>query len=137
MYSGLKTLLYALSVIWAIASVVLVFAADWAVSLAPANLGLPNVALIGFFLRGIGVVGLAIAYLLCVTARDPVRYVAVIDTLVFILIASGALLAYALGAMHISQYFPANYVLMRIVLGVILAIVLIWLRPKAPRATTP
>ena len=130
-YKGLTTLLYALAVLEAIAGLVLIFGSHWALSMAPANLGLQDTAFVTVFMKALGIVAIAIGYLLCVTARDPARYVAVIDTLVFMLIASAILIAYALVGMHIGQYFPAGYIVARIVIQIILAIVLIAMRPKA------
>jgi hypothetical protein len=130
-YKGLSTLLYALSVIEAIGSLVLIFGSNWVLSMAPANLTPPDHSFVTIFMKGIGIFALGVAYLLCVTARDPARHVAVIDTLVFFLIASAALIWYALAALHLGQYFPANYIVVRIAVQVIVAIVLVVMRPKA------
>lgn len=130
-YKGLSTLLYVLSVLEAIGALVLIFGTTWVLSMAPANLALPDTGFVALFMKGIGILALGVAYLLCVTARDPVRHVAIIDTLVFFLIASAILIWYAMAAMHLGQYFPANYIVVRIVVQVILAIVLVVMRPKA------
>ncbi len=130
-YKGLSTLLYALAVLEALAGLILLFGSHWALSLAPANLGLTDTGFVTVFMKAIGIIAIGLGYLLCVTARDPARHVAVIDTLVFFLIASAILIAYALVGMHIGQYFPAGYIVARIVIQLILAIVLIVMRPKA------
>jgi hypothetical protein len=130
-YRNLSTLLYVLAVIEAVAGLILIFGANWVLSMAPANLALPDTGFIAIFVKAIGILALGLGYLLCVTARDPARYVSVIDTLIFILIASAILIGYALGAMHLGRYFPANYIIVRIVVQVILAAVLIAMRPKA------
>jgi hypothetical protein len=130
-YKGLSTLLYALAVLEALAGLILIFGSHWALSMAPASLTLPDTAFVTVFMKALGIIAIGLGYLLCVAARDPARYVAVIDTLVFILIASAILIAYALMAMHIGQYFPAGYIVGRIVIQVILAIALIAMRPKA------
>lgn len=130
-YRTLSTVLYVLSVLEVIAGLVLVFASGWVLSMAPASLGLPTTGLVMVFLKALGIIAIGIAYLLCVTARDPVRHVAVIDTLVFFLLASALLNAYSIWSLHIGAYFPTNYIIVRIVVAVILAAVLIGLRPKA------
>lgn len=129
-YKGLSTLLYALAVLEAIAGLILIFGSHWALSMVPGNLALPDTAFVTVFMNAIGIIAIGLGYLLCVAARDPARYVAVIDTLVFILIASAILIAYALTAMHIGRYFPAGYIVVRIVIQLILAGALIAMRPK-------
>ena len=130
-YKGLSTLLYVLSVLEAIAGLVMIFGSSWVLSMAPASLALPDSGFVMIFMKALGILALGLGYLLCVTARDPVRHVAIIDTLVFILIASAILVWYAMAAMHLGQYFPANYIVVRIVVQLILAIVLVVMRPKA------
>jgi len=133
-YRTLSTLLYALSVLEALAGLVLLFATNWTLSLVPANLALGDTGFVMIFLKALGIVALALGYLLCVAARDPARYIAVIDTLAFLLVASAALNVYALTAMHLGKYYPANYMLVRIVVQLILAVAVIALRPKAAKA---
>lgn len=130
-YKNLTTLLYALAVLEALAGLILIFGSHWVLSMTPNSLTLPDTAFMTVFLKGLGIFALGMGYLMCVAARDPARYVAVIDTLVFILIASAILIAYALVSMHLDRYFPANYVVIRIVIQIALAIVLIVMRPKA------
>ena len=133
-YGTLSTLLYALSVLEALAGLILLFATNWALSLVPANLALGDTGFVMIFLKAIGIVALALGYLLCVAARDPARYIAIIDTLAFLLVASAALNVYALTAMHLDKYYPANYMLVRIVVQLVLAGAIIALRPKATKA---
>ncbi len=130
-YRNLSTLLYALSVVEALAGLILIFGSSWVLSMAPGILTLADSAFLSIFFKAIGVLALGLGYLLCVTARDPARYVAVIDMLTFVLIASAILIGYALAVMHLGRYFPANYIVARIVIQVILAAVLIAMRPKA------
>lgn len=130
-YKGLSTLLYALSVLEAIGALVLIFGSGWVLSLAPATLALPDNGFVTVFMKGIGIFALGVAYLLCVAARDPVRHIAIIDTLIFFFVASAVLIWYALAALHLGQYFPANYIVVRIVVQLILAAVIVFMRPKA------
>jgi hypothetical protein len=133
-YRALSSLLYVLSVLEALAGFVLLFATNWALSLVPANLALGDSGFVMIFFKAIGIVALALGYLLCVAARNPARYIAIIDTLAFLLIASAALNVYALTAMHLGKYYPANYMLVRIIVQLVLAVAVIAMRPKAARA---
>lgn len=133
-YRTLSTLLYALSVLEALAGLILLFATNWALSLVPANLALGDSGFVMIFFKAIGIVALALGYLMCVAARDPVRYLAVIDTFVGLLVASAILNVYALTAMNLGKYYPANYMIVRIVVQVFLAAAVLALRPKAAKA---
>src|SRR5690348_6525646 len=90
-HQGLRVLLYVISAIEGMAGIALLFATGWVLSLAPHILAGPFTAFLFALVKGTGILALAIGYLLCVTARDPVRYVAVIDALTFILVAAAAL----------------------------------------------
>ncbi|HET9392451.1 MAG TPA: hypothetical protein VFO29_02840 [Candidatus Rubrimentiphilum sp.] len=133
-YGTLSTLLYALSVLEALAGLILLFATNWALSLVPANLALGDSDFVMIFFKAIGIVALALGYLLCVAARDPVRYLAIIDTLIALLVASAILNVFALTAMHLGKYYPANYMLVRIVVQLVLAAAVFALRPKTAKA---
>ena len=133
-YRALRILLFAISAIEAIAGLVLVFASSWVLAMTPANIGLLNNGVLLAFMKAIGIVAIALGYLLCAAARDPVRYVAVIDALVFILLAAAALNVYAVAALHIGSFFPGPYLIIRAVIQLILAVAIIALRPR--RAAT-
>jgi hypothetical protein len=133
-YKGLSALLFVLAVLEAAAGLVLIFGSNWVLSMVPAGLPVAGTAFLTIFMKAVGLFALGFGYLLCVTAREPARYVSVIDTLIFVLLASGFLIGYALGVMHIGQYFPGNYIVIRIIIQVILAVALIMMRPKAAAA---
>ena|SRR5579872_6559655 len=125
----LRTLLYALSLLVAVGGIGLMFAPDWIFAMAPKTLAYANVLLI-LLIRGIGILLLALGYLLCAAARDPARYVAVIDTLIFILLCAAVLNLYGLLALDLGSLYPAGYLVARSVIQLALAIALFVLRPK-------
>jgi hypothetical protein len=130
-HRALRILLFVISGIEAVAGILLLFAPGWVLSLAAANLALPNSGFVLALLKAIGIIAIALAYLLCAAARDPVRYIAVIDALTFLLLASAALNFYAVAALHIGPFYPAPYLISRAIVQLAIAVVIIALRPKA------
>jgi hypothetical protein len=131
----LRILFFALSGIEALAGVILLFATSWVLSLPPASLPL-DLAHSGYvllLLKAIGIIAIALAYLFCVVARDPVRYVAVIDMLVFILVAVAILNLYAVATLRSGLFYPVSYLIARAVVQLILAVIFVVLRPKPER----
>jgi hypothetical protein len=135
-YRILSLLLFILSAVEGISGLFLIFTSRWVLALAPANLALPNPGIVELFLKAIGIVALALAYLLYVAARDPARYVAVIDALVFMCVAAAILEFYALAALNLGALYPPSYVIARAILQLILAVVLVVLRPRGSPAPT-
>jgi hypothetical protein len=133
---ALRILLYAISALEGIAGLILIFAPNWVLAFAPTAIALSGFTL--YLVQGVGVIALALGYLLCVAARQPARYVAVIDMLVFLAFAAAALNLYALGALGASAYFPASYLIARTVVQIAVGIALLMLRPRGPvRANVP
>lgn len=136
-HQTLRVLLYAVAAIEGIVGVVLLLATGWVLSFTSTVFTLPYAPFVIALLKGIGIVVLALGYLLCVTARDPVRYVAVIDALVFILVAAAALNVYGVVALHLGAFYPASYLIVRAAFQLVLALALVALRPKeAPKTRT-
>lgn len=129
-HQTLRTLLFAFSAIAAIAALVLIFAPSWPLAFAPGSVPPPANALEFAILRAFGVAVLVIAYLLCAAARDPVRYAAIIDGFIFLLVAFAILNISWVVAQQLDAYYPSVYLIVRAVVQVILAIVLFRLRPK-------
>ncbi len=131
-HRALQILLFVLSAIEALAGVVLLFGTGWVLSLAPAKFSLhfPNSGFMLALLKAIGIIAIASGYLFCAAARDPVRYIAVIDTLAFILVAAATLDLYAVAALHIGLFYPVPYLVTRAIVQLVLAIIVIVLRPK-------
>ncbi len=125
----LRVILVIICTLTAAAGLFVIFASGFIVSRAPAALHLePEVAII--VLKLAGVVALAISYLAAVTARDPIRYTAVINVLVFLLVAASAIDLYALVVVHVSPFYPAWFVIGRSVARLVLALILFALRPR-------
>ena len=133
-YRALRIVLFALSALEGIAGLVFLFATGWVVNVLIPSLGLVNVGFIMYMLKGLGIVALAFGYLLCVAARYPVRYAAVVDIVAYSLVAAAVLNVYALAVMGLGALYPPAYVIARAVLQVILAVVLLWLRPRGASA---
>jgi hypothetical protein len=129
-YRALRIVLFVISAIEALAGLVLIFASSWVLALTPTNVGLVNNGLLLVLMKAIGIIAIALAYLLCAAARDPVRYLAVIDALAFILLAAAALNVYALAALHVGTFYPAGYLIVRAIVQLVLAVVIIALRPR-------
>jgi hypothetical protein len=129
-YRSLSILLYAISVIEAIAGIVLVFASSWVLSMTTSGLLSSSPGFVLLLMQGIGVIALALAYLMCVAARDPVRYVAVIDSLIFLCFAAAALEIFAVVTRSGGLLYPPWYLLGRAAVQIVVAIVLLALRPK-------
>jgi hypothetical protein len=132
-YQALRVVLYIIAGIEGVAGIVLVFATGWVLSFAPKMPAFPYAAFVVALVKGIGILALAVGYLLCVAARDPVRYVAIVDTLVFILIAAAALNVYAAVALGLGALYPGPYLIARAALQLVLAVVILALRPKNAR----
>ena len=135
-HRALRILLYVISALEGIVGVILLFGTGWVLSFAPGILALPSTPFVLALLKGIGIIVIAFGYLFCVTARDPVRYVAVIDTMIYLLLAAGALNIYAVTCLHLGALYPDPYLLTRAAVQLALAIVFLALRPKGVRNTT-
>ena len=129
-YAALKAILLLLAVIETLTGVFLLFGARPLAVLAPADLHLLPAFTTGL-LMVFGVLALGFGYLMYLASRDPMRYVGVIDTVVFLLIAGALLGLYATFALHALFGFA-----MWIGTGarLLLAIVLLALRPRGVSA---
>lgn len=130
-YRALRIVLFVISAIEAVAGLVLVFATSSVLGFTPVNAALVNSGFMLTLLKAIGILALSLAYLLCAAARDPVRYIAIVDAFAFLLIASALLEVYALVALHVGSFLPGTYLIGRAIVQLALALVLIALRPKA------
>lgn len=129
-YGTLRILLFVISVIEALAGLCLLFASSWVLSLASGSVEFPNAGFVLILVKAIGIAAIASGYLLCAAARNPARYIAVIDTFAFVLLAGSALSIYASVTLHIDPFYPGPYLIVRAVLQLILAVVIIALRPR-------
>jgi hypothetical protein len=125
-YVALKAILLLLAVLECLFGFVLLFGAVPLAGLLPATLHLlPAIAVM--VLMAFGVLALGFGYLSYLASRNPVRYVGIIDVLVFLLVAGALLGLYLNFALHA----PSGPLLWTgAILRIALALVLIALRPK-------
>ena len=128
---ALVILLFVLSALEGIVGLVLVFATNWLLGFSPGGLPPPpNNDFVYVLLKGVGIVAIALGYLFCVAARDPVRYVAVIDALIFMCVAAAALEIYSVTSLNIGAYYPGPYLMFRAAIQLVTAALLVLWRPK-------
>lgn len=130
-YRALRMLLYVIAAIEGIAGIVLIFATGWVLSMSPALLTLAESGFVVMLVKGIGIVALAFGYLLCVTAREPVRYVRIIDTLIFLVMGAAILTLYGVFVLHLGVFYPAGYLVGRALIQLAIAAALVALRPRS------
>ena len=130
-YQTLRTLLFTLSAIAGIGAIVVIFAPGWPLSFAPGSVPPPSTAFEFAILRAFGIAVLVLADLLSVAAREPVRYAAIIDGFIFLLVAVAILNLYLALGQQLVAYYPSVYLFVRAAIQVILAIALFMLRPKS------
>jgi hypothetical protein len=135
-HRGLTILLYVISALQGFAGLMLLFASSWVLTMGHPILGFGRAAAEISFLKAIGVVVLAFSYLTCVAARDPVRYVAVIDALIFLVLAAVVLNVYTIAYLHISPFYSL-YLMGRTVVQLAIGIALIAMRPKRTAGAPP
>jgi hypothetical protein len=134
-HQTLSVLLFALSVIAVLASLICLLAPGWILSLALGTVPPPNTPFEHVLLSGIGIFALPFGYLLCVAARDPVRHVAVVNAMIMLLVVAALVNFYFAIGHQIEVYYPAGYLIIRGVVQVILAGVLFKLRPTGSPAS--
>jgi hypothetical protein len=132
----LRVLLYAISAIEGIAGLILIFASTWVVAFAPSAWVLSGLIL--YFIKGIGIISIAFGYLMCVAARQPARYVAVIDSFAFLAFGGALLNLYALVILGEAAYYPVSYLIARSIVLIVIGVALLVLRPRgAATANAP
>lgn len=135
-YAFLRMLLSLFALLITAGSLLVIFSTGWFLHwIAPDAAGQTGAMLV-VFSKFIGVLGLFIAYLLYVTARDPVRHVAIIDALAGLLFLAAIMDLYALIALNFGAYYPAWAIWARAALRVAIGITLIAMRPRSARSTS-
>jgi hypothetical protein len=122
----LKVILLVIAILEIAAGLLLLFGAVPLSSLIPATLQLLP-ALATMLLMVFGVVAIGFGYLVYLASRDPMRYVGVVDTLAFLLIAGALLGLYVMFALHALGGLVAW---VGAVARIALALILIALRPR-------
>ena len=129
-HRALRLLLFIFAILFALGGLLLIAGSSYLASMAPSWLQAPPSMLYLVALKFIGIIALAMSYLSYVTSRDPVRYVAFIDALAFLLIAAALLDLYASFVLHLAPLFTGWFVIVRSIVRVGIALVLIALRPR-------
>jgi hypothetical protein len=128
-HQTLSILLFALAAIFALGALLLFGASDWLLAVLPGSTPPPSNPLEFFIIKAMAIFLLPFAYLLYTAARDPVRYSAVVDALIFILLIAAALNIYGIMT-GLGAYYPTGYLVVRTIVQLIFAGVIFSLRPK-------
>jgi hypothetical protein len=135
-HQPLRALLFVLSGVCGIAALICLFAPGWVLSLTLGSVPPPNTVFEHALLSALGIFAIPIGYLLCVAARNPVRYASVVDAMIMLLVLAALVNAYFALGHQLEVYYPAGYLIVRAVVQVILAGVLFKLRPAASPVAT-
>ena len=130
-YRALRSLLLVLAILAAIGGVVLLFDARIIFFAVPAPAEAFAHSLIIILMQGFGALFIGLAVLLYAASRDPVRYISVIDAFIVILVLLSGIDVYAAETMHLGGMYPGYLIWARVAFRLILAIVLLSLRPRA------
>jgi hypothetical protein len=133
-HRALRILMLFFAVAEVLAAGLVLFGWGWVLSLLPNGLHFEG-PLTLVLLRVLAAIALALGYLAYVASRDPVRYVAVIDTFAFLLIAAAVIDIFSL--IGPAPLFAAKIVFARETIRVLLAVALIWLRPRGAALDRP
>lgn len=129
-HRALRILLLIIAIFTGLGGLLLIASSSYFAAMAPAVLQAPPSTFYLVAIKFIGIFALALSYLAYVTSRDPVRYVAFIDALVFLLIAAVGLDLYASFVLHLAPVFTAWFVIVRSIIRLGIAVALIALRPR-------
>jgi hypothetical protein len=132
-HGALKVILLVLGIVEVAAGATLIGGSSLFAPAVAAQLGMMPV-LAAAMLCGFGLLALGIGYLLLIASREPVRYVGIIDVLIFLLLA-GAVLGLYIGLnLHV---FAGSLVWAGTAARIALAIILLALRPKETSPLLP
>lgn len=129
-HAVLRAILGVLSALVGLGGLVLIFATSWLLGLVLHNPSAQEAAWIVVVFKALGAVVLFVAYALYNASRDPVRYAAVVDGMIALLVVLSILDIYAVAVLGFGTYYPAWAVYARAGLRLLLAVVLLTLRPR-------
>ena len=132
-YRALQVLLLVLAIIAGIGGIVILFDARIIFVAVPVPTEAFAHSLITVMIQGFGALFIGLAILLYAASRDPVRYISVIDAFIVILVLLSGIDVYASETLQLSGMYPGHLIWGRVAFRLILAIVLLSLRPKAVR----
>jgi hypothetical protein len=127
--SELKVLLAIMAVLVSLSGLAVLFVTSWIVSFS-AMRGLFSGSAVELVLKFVGVLAVGLGYLLSQAARDPVRYVAVIDVFALVLIVGAILDVYAALTLELRPPLLTGVIGGRAVLRLVIAGLVIAWRPR-------
>ena len=130
-YRTLRGLLLALAILAGIGGLVVLFDARIIFLALPTPTEAFAHSLIVLLMQGFGAIIIGLAILLYAASRDPVRYIRVIDAFIVMLVLLSGVDVYAAETMHLGGIYPGSLIWARVAFRLILAIVLLSLRPRA------
>jgi len=129
-FVGLTILLWVLAALIVVAGLLVIFATAWFLGLVQSSEWFGASPLVPLLFKFLGVLALGLGYLVSCAARDPVRYVAVIDVMAFFAIV-GAIIDAIAALNHVyGPLFPAGALWARAIVRLIIAVLLIAWRPR-------
>jgi hypothetical protein len=126
----LRTLLTILALLGTAGGLFLLFGSSKLLSWFLPALGPEASTLFVIISKFIGALAFFVAYLAFVTARDPVRYAAVVDGLAGIMFLLALIDVYSITMLQFGNYYPAWAIWTRVLVRVAIGITLILLRPR-------
>ncbi len=130
-YRSLRGLLLIVAILLAIGGAVILFDAQLVFLALPIPKEAFAHATITVLIQDLGAMALGIAVVVYAASRDPVRYISAVDALIVILVLLASVDVYAVEKLHFNTIYPSGMIWARVALRLIVAIVLLWLRPKA------
>jgi len=132
-YRALRGLLLALAILAAIAGIAILFDPQLIFLALPMPREQSAHTIITVLIQDLGALVLGFGILLYRASREPVRYLSVVDAFIVILVLFSGVDVYAVEELHFGDVYPATMVWVRIAVRLVLAIVLLSLRPRAVR----
>lgn len=129
-HGALRGLLLVLAILMVVGGLVVTFWTSGFISVIPVQPQFALSALSMVIIKALGLIAVMIGYLAFRASQDPVRYVAVIDALIFLLLALAALDLWATLTQNIGTVYPRHLIWLREAVRIIVAIALIILRPR-------
>jgi hypothetical protein len=129
-YAALRGLLTVLCVLVALAALLALFGTAWLLHTFLPAASVETSAWLFIISKFLSVLAFMLSYLLFAAARDPERYVAVIDAFAGALILLSIVDVYGLVALNFGALYPAWAILLRAAFRLALGVALIALRPR-------
>jgi len=129
----LRGLLLVLAILVGIGGLVILFDGQLVFLALPTPTEASAHTIITLLVQDFGALAIGLAVLLYAAARDPVRSLSVIDAFIVILVLLAGVDVHAAEKLHFGAMYPGYLIWARVAFRLILAIVLLSLRPKGVR----